>query len=145
MSATPAVHRRLLVRCRPLDGTQGIPAVPARRTPKGRMLRAIAEGGAVAVPARRSPSHWVDAPRNCPHPAEQRSLRLELRAGRRAGMDVPRVDMAILAVFNADDLHATLPDTTSYAHACLAHDRGIPVRVESGYLPRAVIEGLSPH
>jgi hypothetical protein len=29
--------------------------------------------------------------------------------------------------------------------ACLAHDRGIPVRVESDYLPRAVIEGLSPH
>lgn len=31
------------------------------------------------------------------------------------------------------------------AMACLAHDRGIPVRVESDYLPRAVIEGLSPH
>ncbi|MEV5568904.1 immunity 49 family protein [Spirillospora sp. NPDC052269] len=27
--------------------------------------------------------------------------------------------------------------------ACLAHDRGIQVRVESGFLPRAVIEGLS--
>lgn len=29
--------------------------------------------------------------------------------------------------------------------ACLAHDRGLPVRVESDYLPRAVIEGLCPH
>ncbi|WP_157429995.1 immunity 49 family protein [Actinomadura oligospora] len=28
--------------------------------------------------------------------------------------------------------------------ACLAHDRGIPVRVESDFLPRAVVEGLSP-
>jgi hypothetical protein len=28
--------------------------------------------------------------------------------------------------------------------ACLAHDRGIPVSVESDYLPRAVIDGLSP-
>ncbi|MCP9967852.1 immunity 49 family protein [Actinomadura madurae] len=28
--------------------------------------------------------------------------------------------------------------------ACLAHDRGVPVRVESDYLPRAVIDGLSP-
>ncbi|MFC4906043.1 immunity 49 family protein [Actinomadura gamaensis] len=28
--------------------------------------------------------------------------------------------------------------------ACLAHDRGIPVRVESDYLPRTLVEGLSP-
>ncbi|GCD96188.1 recombinase family protein [Embleya hyalina] len=31
ISAVPAVHRRLLARCRPLDGGQGVPAVPARR------------------------------------------------------------------------------------------------------------------
>ncbi|WP_318199665.1 hypothetical protein [Streptomyces sp. SCL15-4] len=34
VSAVPAVHRQLLARCRPLDGGQGLPAVPARR--KGR-------------------------------------------------------------------------------------------------------------
>ncbi|MFG2089431.1 Imm49 family immunity protein [Spirillospora sp. NPDC048824] len=137
-----------------------------------------------------------------------------------------QADLAVLAAFNAGDLHTTLPDTTAYARAChavlsgrdprphlrdalaktsgdehweclrnprarlleriaeddadgfnavlaealglyrdhygmgedidgqlsfdalglacLAHDRGIPVRVESDYLPRAVIEGLSP-
>ncbi|MEV4255074.1 immunity 49 family protein [Spirillospora sp. NPDC049652] len=27
--------------------------------------------------------------------------------------------------------------------ACLAHDRGVPVRVESDFLPRAIVEGLS--
>jgi len=28
--------------------------------------------------------------------------------------------------------------------ACLAHGRGLPVRIESDYLPRAVIEGGRP-
>ncbi|MDP9609205.1 hypothetical protein ABZ654_03775 [Streptomyces hygroscopicus] len=32
VTAVPAVHRRLLDRCRPLDGGQGVPAVPAQRT-----------------------------------------------------------------------------------------------------------------
>ncbi|MGW1271740.1 resolvase [Streptomyces sp. NPDC002491] len=27
----PAVHRQLLARCQPLDGAQGVPAVPAQR------------------------------------------------------------------------------------------------------------------
>ncbi|MER7063838.1 resolvase [Streptomyces albidoflavus] len=31
VSATPAVHRQLLDRCQPLDGTQGGPAIPAQR------------------------------------------------------------------------------------------------------------------
>ncbi|MFJ2102844.1 recombinase family protein [Streptomyces anulatus] len=31
VSAVPAVHRQLLARCRPLDGGQGLPAVPAQR------------------------------------------------------------------------------------------------------------------
>ncbi|MFI1482834.1 recombinase family protein [Streptomyces sp. NPDC020747] len=31
VSTTPAVHRQLLARCRPLDGDQGLPAVPAQR------------------------------------------------------------------------------------------------------------------
>ncbi|MDF3299416.1 hypothetical protein [Streptomyces tropicalis] len=31
MTAVPAVHRQLLARCHPLDGGQGIPAVPAKR------------------------------------------------------------------------------------------------------------------
>ncbi len=32
VNATPAIHRQLLARCQPLDGsTQGIPAIPAQR------------------------------------------------------------------------------------------------------------------
>ncbi|MFF8280003.1 resolvase [Streptomyces lateritius] len=31
VSAIPAVHRQLLARCQPLDGGQGLPAVPAQR------------------------------------------------------------------------------------------------------------------
>ncbi|MFH8753904.1 recombinase family protein [Streptomyces rimosus] len=31
VSAIPAVHRQLLYRCQPLDGTRGIPVVPAQR------------------------------------------------------------------------------------------------------------------
>ncbi|MFF9909664.1 resolvase [Streptomyces sp. NPDC013457] len=31
VSAVPAVHRQLLARCQPLDGSQGLPAVPAQR------------------------------------------------------------------------------------------------------------------
>ncbi|MFD5393330.1 hypothetical protein ACFWJW_03630 [Streptomyces sp. NPDC127097] len=31
MTAVPAVHSRLLARCQPLDGGQGVPAVPAQR------------------------------------------------------------------------------------------------------------------
>lgn len=31
VTAVPAVHHQLLARCRPLDGAQGIPAVPAQR------------------------------------------------------------------------------------------------------------------
>lgn len=31
VSAVPAVHRGLLARCQPLDGAQGVPAVPAQR------------------------------------------------------------------------------------------------------------------
>ncbi|MFF1779940.1 hypothetical protein [Streptomyces virginiae] len=31
VSAVPAVHRGLLTRCQPLDGAQGVPAVPAQR------------------------------------------------------------------------------------------------------------------
>ncbi|MEV4430883.1 recombinase family protein [Streptomyces sp. R-07] len=31
VSAVPAVHRGLLARCQPLDGSQGLPAVPAQR------------------------------------------------------------------------------------------------------------------
>ncbi|MGW0552240.1 resolvase [Streptomyces altiplanensis] len=31
VSAIPAVHHQLLARCQPLDGAQGIPAVPAQR------------------------------------------------------------------------------------------------------------------
>ncbi|MFF1605194.1 resolvase [Streptomyces mirabilis] len=31
VSAVPAVHRQLLDRCQPLDGGQGVPAVPAQR------------------------------------------------------------------------------------------------------------------
>ncbi|WGD40064.1 recombinase family protein [Streptomyces cathayae] len=31
VSAVPAVHRQLLDRCQPLDGAQGVPAVPAQR------------------------------------------------------------------------------------------------------------------
>ncbi|MFD5205596.1 hypothetical protein ACFWIP_10925 [Streptomyces anulatus] len=31
MTAVPAVHRQLLDRCQPLDGGQGLPAVPAQR------------------------------------------------------------------------------------------------------------------
>ncbi|MDP9866932.1 MULTISPECIES: hypothetical protein [Streptosporangium] len=31
VSAAPAVHRQLLERCQPLDGTQGTPAIPAQR------------------------------------------------------------------------------------------------------------------
>ncbi|MFG2563278.1 recombinase family protein [Streptomyces sp. NPDC048496] len=31
VSAVPAVHRQLLARCQPLDGGQGLPAVPAQR------------------------------------------------------------------------------------------------------------------
>ncbi|MFH8753640.1 hypothetical protein ACH4GK_38505 [Streptomyces rimosus] len=31
VTAPPAVHRRLLSRCRPLDGGHGVPAVPAQR------------------------------------------------------------------------------------------------------------------
>ncbi|MFE3386641.1 hypothetical protein [Streptomyces anulatus] len=31
MTAVPAVHRQLLGRCQPLDGGQGLPAVPAQR------------------------------------------------------------------------------------------------------------------
>jgi hypothetical protein len=31
VSAIPAVHRQLLARCQPLDGTQDTPATPAQR------------------------------------------------------------------------------------------------------------------
>ncbi|MGW8767460.1 recombinase family protein [Streptomyces sp. NPDC055815] len=31
VSAVPAVHRQLLARCQPLEGSQGLPAVPAQR------------------------------------------------------------------------------------------------------------------
>ncbi|MDX2939026.1 recombinase family protein [Streptomyces ipomoeae] len=31
ISATPAVHHQLLDRCQPLDGAQGVPAIPAQR------------------------------------------------------------------------------------------------------------------
>lgn len=31
VTAEPAVHRQLLDRCQPLDGDQGVPAVPAQR------------------------------------------------------------------------------------------------------------------
>ncbi|MCQ8192671.1 hypothetical protein [Streptomyces rugosispiralis] len=31
VSAVPAIHRRLLARCQPLDSGQGAPAVPAQR------------------------------------------------------------------------------------------------------------------
>ncbi|MFI0736295.1 hypothetical protein ACH4S9_46090 [Streptomyces sp. NPDC021225] len=31
ISAAPAMHRRLLARCQPLNGAQGVPAVPAQR------------------------------------------------------------------------------------------------------------------
>jgi DNA invertase Pin-like site-specific DNA recombinase len=31
VSAVPAVHHGLLARCQPLDGTQGVPAIPAQR------------------------------------------------------------------------------------------------------------------
>jgi hypothetical protein len=31
VSAAPAVHVRLLARCQPLDGAQGVPVVPAQR------------------------------------------------------------------------------------------------------------------
>ncbi len=31
VSAVPAVHRQLLARCQPLDGAEGVPAVPAQR------------------------------------------------------------------------------------------------------------------
>jgi hypothetical protein len=31
VSATRAVHRQLLARCQPLDGTRGVPVVPAQR------------------------------------------------------------------------------------------------------------------
>ncbi|MFF1767464.1 hypothetical protein [Streptomyces sp. NPDC058249] len=31
VSAIPAVHRQLLARCQPLDGGQGLPAIPAQR------------------------------------------------------------------------------------------------------------------
>ncbi|MER5207979.1 hypothetical protein [Streptomyces sp. NPDC002825] len=31
VSAVPAVHRQLLARCQSLDGSQGLPAVPAQR------------------------------------------------------------------------------------------------------------------
>ncbi|MDD1062503.1 hypothetical protein NMG29_30545 [Streptomyces cocklensis] len=31
VTAVPAVHRQLLARCQPLDGGQGVPAVPAQR------------------------------------------------------------------------------------------------------------------
>ncbi|MGW4775135.1 hypothetical protein ACWEPA_00565 [Streptomyces filamentosus] len=31
ITAVPAVHRQLLTRCQPLDGGQGVPAVPAQR------------------------------------------------------------------------------------------------------------------
>lgn len=31
VSAVPAVHRQLLARCQPLDGGQGLPAVPTQR------------------------------------------------------------------------------------------------------------------
>ncbi|MFE0652644.1 hypothetical protein ACFVZH_29125 [Streptomyces sp. NPDC059534] len=31
VTAAPAVHRRLLARCQPLDGAQGVPAIPAQR------------------------------------------------------------------------------------------------------------------
>ncbi|MEU1601302.1 hypothetical protein ABZ468_53745 [Streptomyces sp. NPDC005708] len=31
VSAAPAIHRQLLARCQPLDGTQGVPVVPAQR------------------------------------------------------------------------------------------------------------------
>lgn len=31
VSAVPTVHRQLLVRCQPLDGGQGVPALPAQR------------------------------------------------------------------------------------------------------------------
>ncbi|WP_261988077.1 hypothetical protein [Streptomyces sp. gb1(2016)] len=31
MTAVLAVHRQLLARCQPLDGAQGVPAVPAQR------------------------------------------------------------------------------------------------------------------
>ncbi|MGW1195409.1 hypothetical protein ACWD4B_06055 [Streptomyces sp. NPDC002536] len=29
--AAPAVHRRLLAHCQPLDGAQGVPVIPAQR------------------------------------------------------------------------------------------------------------------
>ncbi len=31
VSAVPAVHRQILAPCQPLDGGQGVPAVPAQR------------------------------------------------------------------------------------------------------------------
>ncbi|MFF8265353.1 resolvase [Streptomyces virginiae] len=31
VTAVPAVHRQLLAHCQPLDGAQGVPAVPAQR------------------------------------------------------------------------------------------------------------------
>ncbi|MEU9998162.1 hypothetical protein [Streptomyces sp. NPDC050848] len=31
VTAAPTIHRQLLARCKPLDGAQGTPAVPAQR------------------------------------------------------------------------------------------------------------------
>ncbi len=35
VTATPAVHRRLLALCQPLDGGQGAPAMPTQRKARG--------------------------------------------------------------------------------------------------------------
>ncbi|GAA4602054.1 hypothetical protein GCM10023195_05910 [Actinoallomurus liliacearum] len=184
--------------------------------PRGTAIAVTLGGRTAELPAsgpNRDASDWIYA-----------------RAAALAWTSRRQADLAILAAFDAGDLHSTIPDTNSYAHAChavlrgqdprphlrnalaktsgdehweclrnprarlleriaeddadgfnavladalglyrdyysagdriddpdgqlsfdalglacLAHDRGIPVRAESGYLPRAVIEGLSPH
>ncbi|MEU3483027.1 hypothetical protein ACI2LO_30005 [Streptomyces sp. NPDC033754] len=56
VSATPAVRRRLLIRCQSLDGTPGAPAIPAQRKARhayGNRVAALASNTLQQVP--RSP------------------------------------------------------------------------------------------
>ena len=51
VSAVPAIHCRLLARCHPLDGTQGVPVVPAQRKARREYENRVSALGAPSTPA----------------------------------------------------------------------------------------------
>ncbi|MFE0048486.1 hypothetical protein ACFWZP_01215 [Streptomyces sp. NPDC059013] len=90
--ATPAVHRQLLIRCRPLDGAQGAPAIPAQRKARREYENRVnaIPAPAVLAPASAPSARTTRAPPTTPTtptrtgnrttPARARNIRPETGA-----------------------------------------------------------------